>query len=103
LPPLIARLAQVFAKRKKSDAYKLKMLFGKGDADDGDAEDDPQYYMGEGDLPAKKNKPNHIKNHLEGTATFTIHHLLAKGSQGDKTVFDGLQAERDANDGDKKN
>ena len=85
------KLVQIVNEREQGNGDELEMLLGKGDANDGDGQNNPANQMGYGDLPTKQNDPNDGEDQLQtATARICLNHLFAKGGKGGHAQADGL-------------
>ena len=75
------------------------MLHAEGNANDGDAEQQAEDQMGQGDFPSEDQDPQdvHEKSSHSEVADF---HVLAKGPQDEEADLDALDAKGDTDDGD---
>ena len=81
----------------------FEMLHAEGDADDGDAEDQPEKEMGQKYPYSPDKKPDDI--HEEGKTTATlreVYHLATERPEGQHSEFQGLYPERNSDDRDKQ-
>ena len=93
-------LLQYPAKGEESQGDEFNVLFGEGDAYDGDGEDDGRQEMGQGDPPAKKQQPDDVEEDAQGAVgVFAFDDFLAEGSERSNTDLDRLDAERNADNG----
>ena len=77
------------------------MLEAPGDADDGDAEDEAEKKMADGDFPPATENPDEIHHRGEAARLArTIDEFVAEGPHRVGTQLEQLDAERDADDGD---
>jgi hypothetical protein len=86
------RLAQIVDEGEKGNRNQLEVLFGKGDADDGDGEEQSTDQVGNGDLPAEKNNPDDGKNQLQTSTTgISFNYLFAEWSHRGLAQANGLK------------
>ena len=91
---------QVAPEGQQGQGNQFEMLFGKGDADDGDGENQSRYQMDDHDLPSEKDGPDDVEQQVDaapGVAGFNDR--FAKGREGGNAEFDRLHTEGDADDG----
>lgn len=97
----MADISQFPAKGQKGDGDELPVLFGEGDADDGDEQQGGADKMNQGDLPAEEYEPDQVQNQIErAIGLWGGDHFLAKWRQVGSANPDGLDAEGNADDGD---
>lgn len=83
---------QVVDKGEKGDRDQLEVLFGKGDANDGDGQEYASDQVGNGDLPAEEDDPDDGENQLQTSTTgICFNNLFSEGGQRGPTQADGLQ------------
>ena len=87
-----------WGERQKSQ---LEMLHSKGDAHDGDAEQQTYHGMGEGHLEATKHNPKHIEKHRpEAHHSILIYHIMSERRERQQPQLKQLHAYGNTDDGD---
>ena len=62
------QLTQFFAERQQCQWGQLEVLFGKGDADDRNGQDQPANDVCQRNFPAKEDRPTHIERGFQAAS-----------------------------------
>ena len=88
-----------FAERKQGGYDHLEVLHAEGDTDDGDAQDDAEEKMDQGDLPPAGQNPDDVHDGRQAAGLFRlVYDLMTEGPEGIGSELEELHAERDAYD-----
>ena len=82
---------------KEGQLHELEGLQTQGNADDGDAADDPREQVAEGHFPAHQHSPDDVG---DGMLVEVAGDLLAEGGEGELGGLEALGAQGDPDDGD---
>ena len=100
---LLLPLHYPLAKRHQRYFHHLKMLAGKGNADDSKEQQDAKNDVGQGNPDAATKNPDNIKQQADAAGSLRgAYHLLAKRPECKHPQLKTLQPERNANDSEAK-
>ena len=95
------RSVYFFSKGEDRADGHLEVLHAPGDAHDGDAEQQAEDQVEDGDLPPAEQDPDEVHHHRHAARLVgTVHQLMAERPEGVGPQFEKLDAKGDADDGD---